>query len=111
MKIEMTIDRYICPSERWFVLAMHKFRCVYCGTTSKESRLEIDHMISIDDGGTNEITNLVPSCFSCNRGKGKVSVFVHPWRMSESDHPFEKPVEREYRLSSEEKKRVSFEKF
>lgn len=40
--------------------------CIYCG----EARpLERDHQIPISRGGSNDITNIVPACRSCNRRK------------------------------------------
>lgn len=50
------------------------FRCVYCGATAKESRLECDHVISWADGGTNDPGNLVTACRECNIGKGAKKV-------------------------------------
>jgi hypothetical protein len=51
---------------------MHRFgfQCVYCGRTAKEAVLEVDHVIPIADGGTNDENNLVPACVKCNMGKG-----------------------------------------
>lgn len=41
--------------------------CFYCGRAS--SRMEADHLIPIERGGTNIWWNLVPACRSCNRKK------------------------------------------
>jgi hypothetical protein len=51
---------------------MHRFQfqCVYCGRTAKDSVLDVDHVVPIAAGGTNEIDNLVPACVECNMGKG-----------------------------------------
>ena len=32
--------------------------------------LEVDHVIPISRGGTDDISNLKTACFKCNRGKG-----------------------------------------
>lgn len=45
------------------------FRCLECGATNKNSRLEIDHIIPVAQGGTNELSNLQTLCEDCNRGK------------------------------------------
>ena len=43
-----------------------KFECQYCG--SKEE-LEVDHIIPISKGGTNENDNLITACHRCNTSK------------------------------------------
>lgn len=40
--------------------------CVYCG---EPSELEIEHIVPLARGGTNEITNLTVACKSCNMKK------------------------------------------
>lgn len=40
--------------------------CVYCG---EAKRLEADHKVPISRGGSNDITNIVPACRSCNARK------------------------------------------
>lgn len=54
---------------RFLVFQRNGFECVYCGATSKDSKLNIDHVVPISRGGTNELSNLVTACESCNRGK------------------------------------------
>lgn len=49
-------------------------RCYYCNTTlggfsRRYHRWEIDHYYPISRGGTNDFSNLVASCFACNRAK------------------------------------------
>lgn len=41
-------------------------KCVYCG----EAFTQIDHVIAIAEGGTDDIYNLVPACRRCNFSKG-----------------------------------------
>ena len=59
---------------RFEVLHRDDFRCVYCGKTSSESPLHIDHKISVADGGPDSLENLVVACEECNLGKGAKSV-------------------------------------
>jgi hypothetical protein len=60
----------ITPSQRMDILERDKFRCQLCGATAKHgSRLEIDHKIPINKGGSNDPSNLWTLCFTCNRGK------------------------------------------
>lgn len=55
---------------RFEIFKRDGFTCQYCGRTSEESILEIDHIIPVSRGGTNDEMNLVTACFDCNRGKG-----------------------------------------
>jgi hypothetical protein len=55
---------------RFEVFKRDRFVCRYCGQTPPEVVLEIDHIIPLAAGGTNEVDNLVTACFPCNRGKG-----------------------------------------
>jgi hypothetical protein len=52
------------------VLKRDSFKCQYCGQDSDTTRLEVDHIKPVTKGGTNDILNLITSCFECNRGKG-----------------------------------------
>lgn len=45
------------------------YRCVECGATNKETTLEIDHIIPVSKGGTNDMSNLQTLCKACNRAK------------------------------------------
>ena len=49
------------------VYELHGRTCFYCGGTED---LTIDHKTPLSRGGSNELTNLVPACRSCNRNKG-----------------------------------------
>ena len=49
------------------------FRCCKCGrypTDDNKIILEVDHIVPISKGGTNEIGNLQTLCNECNLGKG-----------------------------------------
>lgn len=52
---------------RYLVIRRSGFRCHYCGATGK---LEVDHIIPLAAGGTNDMSNLVAACPHCNRSKG-----------------------------------------
>ena len=54
---------------RFEVLKRDKFTCQYCGRQAPDVVLNIDHITPVSKGGTNEITNLITSCFDCNSGK------------------------------------------
>lgn len=57
---------------RFEVFKRDKFTCQYCGSSSPDVILEVDHTKPVADGGDNNIMNLITSCRDCNRGKGKV---------------------------------------
>jgi len=54
---------------RLAIFARDGFRCVYCGDTSNETKLEIDHVFPKIAGGESKPENLVTSCIACNRSK------------------------------------------
>lgn len=48
------------------------YRCVKCGAHRDQKRLEVDHIIPISKGGTNDIGNLQTLCWECNKDKGSI---------------------------------------
>jgi len=60
----------ISPKLRFDVFRRDKFVCQYCGACGPNVELEVDHIIPISRGGTDEMSNLKTTCFDCNRGKG-----------------------------------------
>lgn len=46
-------------------------RCEWCGVSVVASAFEVDHIISLSQGGGNIPENLVVSCPSCNRRKAE----------------------------------------
>ena len=55
---------------RFEVFKKDDFTCQYCGRKTPEVILELEHIIPVSKGGTDELDNLTTSCFKCNRGKG-----------------------------------------
>jgi len=53
------------------LLKIWGMKCAYCGEVKPLTK---DHMNPIVRGGDNFISNIVPSCFSCNSRKGKKTV-------------------------------------
>lgn len=49
--------------------------CVYCAATEN---IEIDHVLPVSRGGTDDFENLVPACGPCNRSKG--AKLIEEWR-------------------------------
>lgn len=56
---------------RFEVFKRDSFTCQYCGKSAPDVILEVDHIIPVAQGGTDDLFNLITSCRDCNRGKGK----------------------------------------
>lgn len=56
---------------RFEVFKRDSFKCQYCGKEAPNVILEVDHIKPVVEGGSNDLINLITSCFDCNRGKGK----------------------------------------
>lgn len=56
------------------------YRCRECGASKDETKLEIDHILPVARGGTNDIDNLQTLCRECNRMK-----YTDEWVGGESD--------------------------
>jgi hypothetical protein len=54
---------------RFEVFKRDSFTCQYCGDKAPDVVLEVDHIVPVAGGGTNEILNLVTACRQCNAGK------------------------------------------
>lgn len=57
---------------RFEIFKRDQFTCQYCGQTPPAVVLEIDHIVSVANGGSDDHTNLITACFDCNRGKGNI---------------------------------------
>ena len=63
----------ITASLRHEVFKRDDYTCQECGNTRKETALEVDHIIPVSQGGTDEMDNLRTLCLRCNRDKGNRS--------------------------------------
>lgn len=54
---------------RFSILQRDNFCCVYCGRSSKESELQVDHKYPKGKGGKSNSDNYVTACKECNIGK------------------------------------------
>ena len=63
----------ISPSQRLRILIRDERRCRECGTD--QGNLEIDHIVEVHDGGTNDDDNLQALCEDCH--KRKTADFAH----------------------------------
>lgn len=63
-------SKWIRPERRLAIYARDGFCCAYCGMTAEEgAQLTLDHLLACELGGTNEASNLVTACLSCNSSK------------------------------------------
>lgn len=57
--------------EEWLhLLRAYEFRCAYCHCEITASTSTKDHCTPLSRGGSNDISNIVPSCLPCNQRKG-----------------------------------------
>lgn len=62
-------ERNLLYALRWFILERDAFTCQYCGQHAPDVKLEVDHIVPIANGGTNDPSNLLTACYACNRGR------------------------------------------
>ena len=60
---------YVSLEDWKLLLRRFRFRCAYCGARLTKGNRSLDHKIPLVRGGTNEISNLAPSCLRCNQRK------------------------------------------
>ena len=65
----MTKRKSISKKLRFEVFKRDKFQCQYCGKSAPDVILNVDHIDPVANGGSNELINLITSCFDCNQGK------------------------------------------
>ena len=65
----MAKRKNISKKIRFEIFKRDKFKCQYCGGSAPDIILNVDHIDPVANGGTNELTNLITSCFDCNQGK------------------------------------------
>lgn len=57
--------------------SIHKrdgFSCLYCGNIFERDNLDVDHIIPLSNGGSNEKENLTSSCKQCNIKKSNLTL-------------------------------------
>lgn len=59
----------ISGSLRYEIVAKSKGICAACGATSQTRPLDVDHIVPVNVGGTNDPSNLQVLCSRCNREK------------------------------------------
>lgn len=57
---------------RQYIYEKFGHRCVYCD--KEPAAIELDHVIPRSRGGSDRVSNLVPSCHECNQRKGNKNI-------------------------------------
>lgn len=65
---EKRTKRAVSESRKKYVASLQKWQCGECNQMLTAS-FEIDHIVRLDRGGTNEITNLIALCRECHGNK------------------------------------------
>jgi len=61
----------ITKKVRFEVFKRDSFKCQYCGASSPDVVLHVDHIKPVYEGGGSDMLNLITACQPCNSGKGK----------------------------------------
>jgi len=54
------------------------YRCEYCRKELQGNNYEVDHIVPVSLGGSDNLENLAFSCARCNRNKGARVIFIDP---------------------------------
>lgn len=60
---------FIPPEVKKYVFERNQYQCQSCGKTNLQIELQIDHIIPLARGGSNDISNLQTLCSKCNLQK------------------------------------------
>lgn len=74
---------------RFEVFKRDEFTCRYCGRRSPEVVLEVDHIVPVCEGGSDDAMNLATSCWECNSGKSGVPLAA----VMTGEDPHDKAIE------------------
>lgn len=69
----MAVRKRIPESVRWHIAASQSFCCAACDTMLPDVA-EIDHVLRLADGGTDDINNLIALCSTCHSVKSHMEV-------------------------------------
>lgn len=68
---------------RFDVFHRDGFACQYCGATPPSVVLQVDHLVPVAKGGSDEIDNLITACQGCNAGKSAKDLAMAPISLGE----------------------------
>jgi hypothetical protein len=64
-------------TDRFKILHRDKFTCRYCGAQPGCDLLEVDHVVPVSRGGSDNECNKVTACKTCNARKSNAIIFPH----------------------------------
>ena len=70
----MAERRKLTKKERKEIYDKMQGRCAYCGIMLNIEDMQVDHVIPLHRGGTNDMSNLVPACRGCNHYKSTLTL-------------------------------------
>lgn len=73
----------ISKKVRFEIFKRDGHKCAYCGRSSPDVELQVDHIVPVSKGGGNDETNLITSCWDCNIGKGDRELSMAPKPLAE----------------------------
>lgn len=82
---------------RWRVLERDRFTCQCCGQSAPSVHLEVDHIIPVAEGGSDDEGNLRATCYACNRGRNALSAMLRTDAARADTHIFRKPLSGPWR--------------
>lgn len=66
--------RKLSAKERTHVLEKTGGHCAYCGCELSLSDMQVDHLVPLYNGGTDDMANYLPACRSCNHYKSTLGL-------------------------------------
>lgn len=67
---KMKVRRHgVSKGRRYRLMSRDGFRCQLCGVGAKDALLELDHIVPLCKGGSNDDANIRTLCYECNIGK------------------------------------------
>ena len=61
-------------TERQKIYDKCKGHCAYCGCELEYRDMQVDHVIPLRRGGSDDVDNMLPACRSCNHYKATLTV-------------------------------------
>ena len=76
----------LTKAERQQVYEKYDGRCAYCGKEIEFKDMQVDHLVSLHNGGADSMDNYMPACRMCNHYKRTASLETFRKLISEIPH-------------------------